>query len=171
MKKFLLLLLLLSPLTLRASSFDFSSGQFDSGTLSQSGMDFSIAITGSLDSTSLSTTTLGSMVPCFNGYECQSFSSGVITVKSPSGATVFSDSLTSGAVITKGDAIFVIGILAPSDPLKGILSFAATLGPGGIGITNGEAIVVGSSTVPEPSGLALLGGGLVGLAGLKKLLQ
>jgi hypothetical protein len=169
MKKVLLLLLLLSPLTVRASTFDFSSGQFDSGTLSQSGMDFSISIVGSLDSTSLSTTTLGSMVPCFNGYECQSFSSGVITVKSPSGATVFSDSLTSGAVITKGDAVFVIGILAPSDPLKGILSFAATLGPGGI--TNGEAIVVGSSTVPEPSGLALLGGGLVGLAGLKKLLQ
>ncbi len=92
--------------------------------------------------------------------------SGTVTVTNSSNAVLFTSSVTDGTVVKQSNGSISINGLLPQGGVNNILAKAGT---GGIRSVVGSGVAdpgTGSSVVPEPGTLGLLGTGLVGIAGL-----
>ncbi|HUK47914.1 MAG TPA: PEP-CTERM sorting domain-containing protein [Terriglobales bacterium] len=164
----LALLAMALPTAALATSVDYSTGNFVSGSITGTlSTSLDVTISGSIATISVSTGML-SATSCPMGLSgsCYSFSGGSVTV-SEGGSTIFTDSLSGGLVNKDGAAGSLIANLAPSSLVaNGAATVTVALkSPTGSAIGAGS-IDVSYNTVPEPGTLGLLGTGLFGIAGL-----
>lgn len=165
------------PTAALANSIDFTTGRFENGTVTRDSSgkftmpSFSVTVTGSLGTITLSTDSLG--VGCdTNSLGMCTFTSGTVTVKNTHGATVFTDSIDNGMVIKISKGATITADLLPNamDPSGGIVSYTLSFAPG----PNATHTLIGgtafasSAVIPEPSALLLLGTGVIGLAGMMR---
>jgi hypothetical protein len=171
-KQLALLAFLVFPFSAFASNIEFDTGNFLNGSISSSFTStFNITVMGTADTMNLSTADLATGKPCFSGDTCYAFHSAIVTVESTSGSTLFTSAIDTGAVIVKGDDAFVVGFFprGKNGTPVGLTSFTIIFK--GDTITNGNAAVVSTSVIPEPATFSLLGGGLLLLAGLRRILE
>ena len=158
----LALLALCVPTLALASSIDFSTGTFVSGTISGTfTSNISVSVVGDLNTMSIDTGNLLVSPACHSGSTCYSFSGGSLTVTSSGGSTVFTDNLKGGLIAKTGNDVALAATLAPN-PMAASGSASADFHFTGSTLTRGEAGVQ-ASTIPEPGTLGLLGTGLIGL--------
>jgi|GEM_PF-6835614 len=171
----LALLALGLPTAALASSIDFDTGTFMSGTFGGSFASSStvqVSITGDEQTIGISTGSLtalsGANCPvAAGGGSCYAFSSGTVTVGP--GGSLFSNAINNGFIIQSGGDVTIVASLVPSSTVhSGDLGFdfnfsGTSLIRGGGGV---QGIGVGGGATPEPSTLGMLGTGLIGLAAI-----
>ena len=171
----LALLALVLPTAALASSFDFPTGTFSSGSIHGSftaGGMLTVSITGTTNTVGIMTGPL-SPLPAFicPGSTCFTASTGTVTVGP--GGSILSTPLES-VIVTRTDGdVAIHGILEPTATvLSG--SSAWDFNFSGTTIHRGEGGVQGQFTpVPEPGTLGLLelgllGNGVIGLVGMAR---
>jgi len=158
------------PTAALASSINFSTGTFQSGTITGT-FKTSISITetginqGTLTTITINTGTLIKMAPsvCAPGFTCYDFNGGNVTV-SLAGSTVFSDSLSGGLTMKANSFVGLTAALMSNSQVLGGTA-VSTLDFKGQKILSGSSDVSLASPVPEPSTLFSLAAGMIGLAG------
>jgi len=153
-----------------ATSFDFSTGNFVSGTLSGT---FSTSVTASVTgSTNINVSVVtGDLTQLGRGIF--TFTDGIVTVLS-GGTTLFTDALASHGntlTVVSNDAGATVTILAALSPStfqnmtinSGVVRLSLIFNA--IDLSSGNGLV---TATPESGTLGLLGTGLIGLAGLAR---
>jgi len=96
----------------------------------------------------------------------------MVTIKNTSGATLFTDNISTGMMIKTSNGATITATMLPRslDPSGGIVSYTISFPPG----PHATADLIGGTAfarskadvIPEPGTLGLLGTGVIGLAGI-----
>jgi len=174
----LTLLALALPTAALANSINFNTGTFISGTATRTmsgGLtrpSFDVSVVGSLDSMAIATSVLGPGCNVSTTGAC-TFGSGTLTVTSPGGVVLFTDSLIDGT-ITKfptGAVIaadFLPNSMTSTSGLVTLVVFFGNTQPISNMLTGGSGVAASIAIIPEPSTLLSFGTGLIGLAGIMR---
>ena len=179
MRRVMLLTLLAAvavPTAALAETIDFTTGLFQMGTVTRNpsgsflSNNFAVSVTGTLATIDISVPTLGSGCDTNTLGMCM-FSSGTVTVKNTSGATIFTDSLSAGMIIKTSNGATITATMNPNvlDPTGGVVSYTLSFARGPNASDNligGTGFASGNSVIPEPGSLGLLGTGMISLAGM-----
>jgi len=163
----LALLALGVPTAALATSVNFSSGTFQTGTFTGSFTTMvEVSVVGTENTISIDTGKLSVSSSCpIPGAKCYSFTTGNVTVAAGT-TTEFTDSLVNGFIINHKGDVTIGAILVPNTIVaSGSTSFHFALQ--GTTLTRGAAGVQGTA-VPELGTFGLLGYGLIGLAWMTK---
>jgi hypothetical protein len=174
----LTLMALALPTVALANSVDFTTGTFIRGTVSRTVIggftrpNFSVAVVGSLDGITVSTSDLGLGCNTATTGIC-TFDSGTITVRNPAGVVVFTDSLDDGMITKTARGASISATFLPNamTTTPGVvhltISFSNTA-PISNHLLGGTGIAISSGVIPEPSTMLPLGTGLIALAGVMR---
>jgi hypothetical protein len=172
----LTLIALALPTAALANSVDFTTGMFISGTVTRTAHggftmpSFTVTVVGTLDTIIVSTSTLSNGCNTAGTGTC-TFGSGTLTVKSPGGGVVFTDSLVNGTIIKtpRGGVISATFLPNAMTTTAGFVQLTISFGhhhPISNNLLGGTGVAVSNSTgvIPEPSTLLSFGTGLIGIA-------
>jgi hypothetical protein len=168
----LLSLLALAPIAAVANDISFQEGKFVSGTINRTASGalptfFNLDLVGTRDRIEITG------IPADGSGFAYGFSGATVTVLNSSGVVVFQDTIADGTAFVAGTpGPFRLTIKAELSPVQGYPTQFLSLvidGPPvpATTVTNGN-FIVGSSIVPEPETLGLIGIGIVSLAGLRR---
>ena len=152
------------PTAALASSIDFTTGTFHNGAIGRNTTggftpgNFRVDVVGTTNIIRLSTTELSP--GCLGSGETCMFSSGSVTVQSPNGTTLFTDSLVNGAISRTSNSAVITASLPPNSmgigPSGGVVRFVVQFNSNPLSATTYWVGLAVSPPSRNPARLAFL---------------